>query len=179
MIQPDWSFSYLSKKNAFPLTPFVFPFPPQSFCLPLPFLFFLGVSPSALLFTGQQAWLAQPLSLLLHTCYSRHQALSFLAARPIWLGFMVREGGPPHTPKESPNSSLTAQKLFWISSNRCLHPIAFPTHYLIHWPSNQEAASGSLRALHLAIRATQNAWNRVPKWGSTGLQTHMGLLRHG
>ena len=50
---------------------------------------------SALLFTGQQAWLAQPLSLLLHACCSRHQALSFMAVRPIWPGFMVREGGSP------------------------------------------------------------------------------------
>ena len=50
---------------------------------------------SALLFTGQQAWLAQPLSLLRHACCSRHQALSFLAARSIWRGFMVREGGSP------------------------------------------------------------------------------------
>ena len=50
---------------------------------------------SALLFTDQQAWLAQPLSLPLHACCSRHQALSFMAARPIWLGFMVREGGSP------------------------------------------------------------------------------------
>ena len=28
-------------------------------------------------------------------CCSRHQALSFMAARPIWPGFMVREGGSP------------------------------------------------------------------------------------
>ena len=48
---------------------------------------------SALLFTGQQAWLAQPLSLLLHACCSRHPALSFMVARPIWPRFMVREGG--------------------------------------------------------------------------------------
>ena len=89
-------------------------FPPYSFCLPFssalflcffflvsflfsfPFFFFLWYPPSALLFTGQQAWLAQPLSLLLHACCSRHPALSFLAARPIWPGFMVREGGPSH-----------------------------------------------------------------------------------
>ena len=28
-------------------------------------------------------------------CCCRHQALSFMAARPIWPGFMVREGGSP------------------------------------------------------------------------------------
>ena len=124
---------------------------------------------SALLFTGQQAWLAQPLSLLLHACCSRHQALSFMAAHPIWPGFMVREGGgPPHTSKEWPNSTLTTQKLFWISSNKCLHLIAFPTHYLIHWPPNQEAASGSLRALHLARSVTCSKWKKTSLiWGST------------
>ena len=73
---------------------------PSSFfsCSPflLSFPFLPWYPPSALLFTGQQAWLAQPLSLLLHACCSRHPTLSFLAARPIWPGFMVREGGPSH-----------------------------------------------------------------------------------
>ena len=102
-------------------------------------------------------------------CCSRHQALSFIAARPIWPGFMVREGGgPPHTSKESSNSTLTAQKLFWISSHKCLHPIAFPTHYLIRWPPNQEAASGSLRALHLARSVTYSKWKKQAPNG--GLQ---------
>ena len=74
--------------------------PPSSYNAVTPLHFFLwclffASHSSALLFTGQQAWLAQPLSLLLHAYCNRHQALSFLAARPIWPGFMVREGGSP------------------------------------------------------------------------------------
>ena len=125
-----------------------------------------------LLFTGQQAWLAQPLSLLLHACCSRHQALSFLAARPIWPRFMVREGGSPsHFKRITQLHSNSPKKLFWISSNRCLHPIAFPTHYLIHWPPNQEAASGSLRALHLARSVTCSKWKKQAPYG--GLQYYI------
>ena len=69
-----------------------------------------------LLFTGQQAWLAQPLFLLLHASCSRHQALSFMAARPIWPGFMVERegGGPPHTSKETQLHSNSPKALLNI-----------------------------------------------------------------
>ena len=43
----------------------------------------------------------------------------------------------PNPEKSAPllltkSSSLTTKKLLRVSSNKCLHPIAFPNHYLVH-----------------------------------------------
>ena len=82
-------------------------------------------------------------SLLLHACCSRHQALSFLAASPIWPGFMVREGG-------SPSHFFRITRLHSNSPKALLNP---PTGVstLLHFQPTTWFTNHPTRKQHLAL----------------------------